>query len=552
MEAAPRELKRHRQQQTSALLTLAAIPLFLIVIAMVMYDMIVPIYGGLNGYDYESAYNYVLNGVGLIQGYVPGHIDHPGTPLQLLCGLIAYASWFLARLVGQTSLAFNPAVVKDLEGYIRLISFLLLGMNALAIFYLGLRIWRAAGSLPIALLAQTGFLFLGFMMPRLVYLSSEAIVIFAATMAMASLADVLFSETKSKRVGTQQSVAIAFFIALGVTTKVTFLPLVLLLAVLPTTRAKLTGLLATVSFAALFLLPIFSQLPRVFNWFVAIGSHTGSYGGGNAGFLDFTALPERITYFQQQSPMLFLAAYACLAAAGLRLVGPDEGRPKGVRLQSVKIATLLFTILAAQLLLAVKHFGLHYILPALSISSAVLAWSLNDVLQTQFSERSRTIVATAITIFLVLISVHQIGGSFRQLDGARRERDIALTLLKRTLDAHPNAIVIGCYRVRERGFGLQFAAGYLDQAFAHQLVNYMPQPISYNRWNDRLFRSGEGWLPIAHINILIAQGREVLMVLPPDIELPSLQGDVLLQIPGAERIVEVVQVKAEDGSTRIP
>ncbi len=42
-----------------------------------------PIYGGLVPYDYDPAYIYLFGGLGIIEGYVPRHTSHPGTPLQL-------------------------------------------------------------------------------------------------------------------------------------------------------------------------------------------------------------------------------------------------------------------------------------------------------------------------------------------------------------------------------------------------------------------------------------------------------------------------------------
>jgi hypothetical protein len=182
-----------RAWTNSSIVSLAVIPLLLAAVAGTFYGIIQPIYSGLDRYDSDPAYAYLFNGIGVIQGYAPAHVDHPGTPMQVLGGIIAYLNWLLASFGGQTTQTFNEAVLANPEQYISAISLAVLFLNVSAIFYLGLRIRSGSGSLPLAALAQGGFGLLGVLMPRLVYLSPEALAIFAAVMATACLADVLFS-----------------------------------------------------------------------------------------------------------------------------------------------------------------------------------------------------------------------------------------------------------------------------------------------------------------------------------------------------------------------
>ena len=42
--------------------------------------------------NFDPSYQYLLNGLYMVKGIPPGHIDHPGTPLQLLF-------WMMIRLL---------------------------------------------------------------------------------------------------------------------------------------------------------------------------------------------------------------------------------------------------------------------------------------------------------------------------------------------------------------------------------------------------------------------------------------------------------------------
>lgn len=156
-------------------------------------------------------------------------------------------------IASTTNLSFARDVIATPETYLSIIAHLLLVMNCAAVFYLGLRIARATMNVNIAMAAQAGYLLLGYTFPRLVYVSPEAIVIFAAVMAMACLSDVLFA---NQRPSTFDIVAVPWFIALGVTSKVTFLPLTLAVLLFLNWREILIASALLPFFTLGFLLPM--------------------------------------------------------------------------------------------------------------------------------------------------------------------------------------------------------------------------------------------------------------------------------------------------------
>lgn len=57
--------------------------MILLITGLVLIGYMSPIYSGLQGLDYDPAYQYLFNGAGLMKGYNPSHTDHPGTPVGL-------------------------------------------------------------------------------------------------------------------------------------------------------------------------------------------------------------------------------------------------------------------------------------------------------------------------------------------------------------------------------------------------------------------------------------------------------------------------------------
>ncbi|MDO8944824.1 MAG: hypothetical protein Q7U75_16710, partial [Desulfobacterales bacterium] len=232
-------------------------PAIMLATGLALIGYMSPIYSGLQGLDYDCAYQYLFNGAGLMKGYNPFHTDHPGTPVQILTGLISILSWSIARLCGLTSLAFPASVAANPEEYLRVIMTAFLVMNCMAVYWLGAAIARSTHIVIAGIASQTGYFLFGPLFPRIFHAAPEAILCLSATALMSVLAPVLFADRdcSDRRAG-----AVGFFIGLGVACKVTFFPLLLLTLVLRRPRAIVIAISASALSMLVLLLPIVSQL----------------------------------------------------------------------------------------------------------------------------------------------------------------------------------------------------------------------------------------------------------------------------------------------------
>ena len=192
------------------LVLLAGLPLTVGFVVVLAGALILP-YFSHTEYGYDPAYAYLFNGMGLMRGFAPHHVDHPGTSLQMLTGIVSFSDWLVKRLFGATTLNFEASVLNDSESYLLTISVVLLILNVVALFYLGLKIARSSGSLAVAMLAQAGYLLFASQLPRFAYVSPEALTIFSAAMVMGLLSPYLFSSDPENRGRIVDPILIGFF-----------------------------------------------------------------------------------------------------------------------------------------------------------------------------------------------------------------------------------------------------------------------------------------------------------------------------------------------------
>jgi hypothetical protein len=520
-------------------LPLLIVPLLVALTTGVLLHLIAPIYAGLVPYDYDPAYIYLFNGLGIVEGHVPRHVDHPGTPLQVLIGLIVFAAHAVMRLTGATASDIGASVMAAPEAYLAVVSAVTLALNVFAIFYLGLRVLRATARIELALASQAGLLLLGALMPHMGYVSAEALVIFAAVMTAACLADLLLRETPLDRPETRAAIiGSAFFIALGLTTKITFLPLLLLPFLFRTRRDIVLCFALVAAFAAVMLLPIVPELPRVMAWLASILTHRGRYGAGEQGFINIAAFPDRLYQLVAANGFLFATA-ALLAIAGR--VALARRRPDADERSALRTVAIFLGIAALQLVMTLKHFGLHYMLPTFCVYSIAFVYALTRLMPRGRAKHVRSLAGLTFGAALI-IGGAQFLGTYQASRAEAQVRDTAMAEIERTLARYPDALVVGSFRSRERHFALRYALEFVAPELAAQLATFQPNALSYNRWEEKLMIPGGTKRELAYLNEVTASGRTVLFVMPGDLDLPNLAGERLLQIPGRETVFHVTRI----------
>lgn len=517
---------------------LFVMPLALVAVGVGYFSQIFPVFSGPVGYDQDPAYVYLLNGLGLLKWQVPSHYDHPGTPLQVLIAIVVGLRWTLSWIAnGFSGPGVVDGVTADPEAYLAVISAVLLALNAGADYYFGRQVWRTTGSAGQAVFAQGAPLAFWMVAPRLVYASPEALLIAVSLLLLGVLMPLIVrapaqqaqADPVPRRIATWAGV----LCGVGVATKVTFVPLLCLLFMLPSV-ALIRRALAWAGLALLIcILPIAKRLWQMVTWFADLIFHSGAYGSGAATVMDPQVVQRGARMLTDTFPFFFAVVGAMAlvlvwrfgkwlarrkrASCGVSMpagVGPagmahDPAAPHaGLRAGAAIVAACI-----VQTAFVLKHPGPHYMIPALPLSFVGVVWLAFCAPVLWRTRAARVATAALLPVLGIALTADATQRADAMLRSERTPRDEAVAALTAELARHPDALVIGTYRCVLPACSLAFGAGYapgLDKQVAPAFQNF----VVYNIWNRKLLVFGSGWEEPALIEKELARGREVLLLSP--------------------------------------
>jgi hypothetical protein len=456
-----------------------------------------------------------------MKGYGPSHNDHPGTPVQLLVGLITMFSWSFATLCGLTSQAYPQSVATHPEEYLRVIMTVFLIMNCIAVYCVGFAVSKSARIIVAGVACQAGYFLLWTLFPRIFHVAPEAILFFSATSLMATLAPVVFGNQDCTD---RRAVVIGLFLGLGTASKVTFFPLFLLTLLLRRARPYLVAVSWGVLFMLLFLLPIIDRLKRVFGWLFLIAGHQGAYGGGEAGFIDWGLIPERAAQIAAAEPLLVVALFALTVV--FILAKSRERWP----------AAIMAAAIGLLILLTLKQFSIHYLMPVVAIAPVVVIWAMS-----RFAMRGYPyILAATLGIVFGVASLRNMSTAFAEERLLHAENENAI---QEVLARYPNPVVIGAYRSGYKPWAVQFGLAWADKKFSKLIPGAMADDVmAYDSNVKTLWRSDVGFLDWSYLDRFEKAGRTVLIVQPrlPRIEPQTAHTETLLDQGFGDTVEKII------------
>jgi len=304
---------------------------------------------------YDPVYSYLMNGLTFALGSKDiGHIDHPGTPLQLFCaGVIKITSLF--RGISDNDLTND--VIHNPELYIRIISWSLICINCAFLWLVGFIAFKRFGNRLMALGLQLLPLLSIEMVKYMPIVACESVIIFSSFAIVALL--ILYN------IGTKRNyyliIAIAFFSALSVSTKISSLViLVVPFFFLKGGKERLTYLFLTILIIFIFISPVISKMGNTISFIKQIFTHSGQYGSGKETIIDwgiyFLSLKKIVLkdiFFTLHLILLFVG---WIFIARLKVNG---------LLRRLYIGLTLATTF--QVIVVSRHYGFHYLIPVFAL-----------------------------------------------------------------------------------------------------------------------------------------------------------------------------------------
>lgn len=427
-------------------------------------------------YNQDPDYCYLLNGLGILNGFEPAHTDHPGTTLQYFIAGVLYASE-----PGLSTAQRTNAILANPEHYLSLCSFALEFMVVISLLLLGYVALRCSDRLDIALLAQSGPLLFAEIPLSGSRVYPEALSISICNLLICGFLAIYFAARQPSRRFTGLIVFLGFLSALLVDTKMLAAPFVItffLVAVRLRAALAFTASFAITLLALLIL--IRSRLLAIWEWIVANATHSERYGHGSPGFIsrmDF--LHNAIGVFSAQINLTILL----ILSAAVAIIGYFLRR--SARACNIWHLSALLIAYPIALIFVFKSPAQHYLIVPFCFGPLLLILIHHSTGELLRDYRvARTIITAGLPLAVLIVGTASLRTSHRQMLAARSAATGAIASMQK----EPQAAAIYTYRASTQEYALAFGNIYAGYRFTHPLQQLYPKAIDYNPWGMTLSR----------------------------------------------------------------
>lgn len=331
------------------------IPGIIVIWTIYLHFFLGPYY--LRGIDPE--YLYLINGLNCatLDFNKIGHIDNPGTTLQLLTGLFFR---IIHLFTGYNDIITD--VISDPELYLSLSNLMLTGITFFLVLRLGMLVYSYTSDIFGALILQSTYFFTEVHFGILSRYNPDRlmtiIILLFFILYVRYLYDQKFNVLKF-------SVLSGIVMGVGIVTKYNFLPLLPLpLLLIQGWKNRAYYTLSVIGSAFILFIPIFPKIKSSWRIVKEWITHTGLYGTGEQGIIDPSSFFKNIALVFENNPSFTVITVLGLLCILILLFRPKLRATNKNGFQFLISSSI--TILLGLLLIA-KHYKGYYSLPILTL-----------------------------------------------------------------------------------------------------------------------------------------------------------------------------------------
>jgi hypothetical protein len=450
----------------------AVCSLFVLPVALVCSTVWIKKVMGPYRYSADPAYAYLLNSLALARLHQPGHIDHPGTPVQVLGAVtirIAHKSWGIGDL--------DDDVLRDPESYLEAINYTTLACYVAMVLATGaLTLW-ATRNLFLSLLMQVvPFLSMTALTQGTAYVQAEPLLLFFGTGFATTV--LLFVELGSEKKQGRWATLFGIFSGLAIATKITAGPLMFIPLVLLRARYKVWYVVLTLVFFVFATVPILLKYPDFIRWVYNLARHSGAYGSGEASFIDGAVYVGALKSLVWDEPALFaVMVLNALVLGGSFFVGqPSASTPLSNRVWKGLLAILLTEII--QVLMVAKHgysFYSHYLMPALALLGLNLVVVSRLIIGSRGPARLAYLLSSLVLLSPPLLAqIYRLHEAYTDPVVAANARE---DIYREIDEKYKDCSIIYYYGASALPQALQFGNAYVSGRFSEKLQAMYPDAL---------------------------------------------------------------------------
>lgn len=452
----------------------------------------------------DPEYPYLINGLNcaLLRFDRIGHIDHPGTPFQMFCGLVIQIVYLFTGSDGM----FQD-VINHPDFYLGSINVALLIIQTALVFIIAvLSIKRNVGMLQMLVL-QLGVL--------MNYLLIE---IFPRVFPERWLAvSTLLFIVVYLKYGYQNRNLLKFAIwsgvvmGMGFATKFNYLPIILLpLFMIKTTKHKLIYAGSGIASFLLFVSPIIRRFNEYRNFIKGIATHDGIYGQGESQMFNVEVMKQNLFSVLDVAPELAVIVTMLLVCLVLCLIFRKRTSPE----YGILFFIGSLFVVAIQLLMVAKHFKNYYLVPLMTIYPLLFFVTIESV-NKLFGKKWLAFPVYAIVLILMLFSVKRGVDYYPDCKAALELREAQFNAFAENVPSDAVLFVEPTWESApfvENGLIYGFSYCRNKHVYYDQLVKSYPNVITYEG-NENMVRSWR--IKDVFLDSIVTTGRSLFIYSTP-------------------------------------
>jgi hypothetical protein len=326
----------------------------------------------------DPDYIYLLNGLNCAQlDFIRiGHVDHPGTPFQILTGLFIRITYWIA---GQGPIVDD--VISRPEFYLSFLSFFLTLVTAGIILWLGKIVIKQEHNVIGILIIQSSLfvnMFLIDIPTR--YIPDRMLAIMVLLYCGFCIKFFYKQDYSGKKFAVQSGV----IMGIGFITKFNFLPLLIFpLFLVQKMKERIIYTLTLILTSVIAFLPVYDKFSYFKGFITSIIKHDGLYGGGVQQVINAELFWQNVELIFRQNLSFTIVFLLSFTAIVILLLKPAIR--KDLRKEFYFFIALIFVTMIG-ILITAKHFKEYYIIPVISLT-AFIAFVLMRVAQKIIAKR---------------------------------------------------------------------------------------------------------------------------------------------------------------------
>jgi len=342
----------------------------------------------------DPDYIYLLNGLNCanLDFSRIGHIDHPGTPFQLLTGIFIRISHLIA---GQGKIVDD--VISRPEFYLSVLSFYLTLISAIMLVWLGKIVLLDGNDVVGAIILQSSMFVNVFLIDLPCRYIPDRMLSVVVIMFTGFCFKYFYTGNYS---GKKFAIHSGILLGIGFATKFNFLPILIVPIILITKmRERLIYFITLAIASVVSFLPVYDKFSYFKSFITSIIKHDGLYGGGSQQVFNPEVFWYNTTLIFRQNLSFTIALGVSLVAFIILLLKPTTR--KDLKKEFLFFIALMFITLIGTLITA-KHFKDYYIIPVISLTGFTTLILLK-VGRKLFTKRYTNIVFVLLLMYFIYI-----------------------------------------------------------------------------------------------------------------------------------------------------